>query len=120
MTGGVVAVGLSAGVLAWTLISTTNTRRVHDQRVACERGNVLRGYLQIRAEENVQSGAFTKTGISGHVSEFLPLLDCAKGRPLDARTSRLYLREMRAGRVPHLEAGQVVSSEALNPPHSGI
>jgi hypothetical protein len=62
---------------------------------ACERGNIVRGYLLLRAEEeSTEAGASRTTRLA---PSLFPILDCHTGRPLTPLAAATYIQQLQAG-----------------------
>lgn len=91
-------------------------RHVRDLRASCERGNMVRGYLLLRAREFKQADDRTAARTTELAPTLFPVLDCSAQRPLTLAAAEDYLATLLAGREPIIRGGFVVGSRELEPP----
>lgn len=110
---GTILLLLSVGI-ALVYVRSVEKEAATNDRVGICRGNLVRGYLLLRAREVTTTD---DSHVESETSKFAPLLfhvlDCETAEPLvDAEQAR-YLALLNQGLFPQIEDGRVVGADPL-------
>jgi multidrug efflux pump subunit AcrA (membrane-fusion protein) len=81
---------------------------------ACWRGDIVRGYLLLRAREFVRTDQQAASRTTKLAPALFPILDCDTGHPLIRGEARHYLTVLRSGREPVVTAARVAGARPLS------
>ena len=105
----------AAGLGAYLYLDQQAERQVATGQESCDRGNLVRGYLLLRAREFQQADDRTGARTTELAPDVFPVLDCFARHPvtLSAAAQEEYLRVLNAGRWPVVRRGRVIATKQL-------